>query len=118
LLYPICFITNNQNLEEDKPFGPLATNSFGASEHLFRFDILIFDHKEDGQEAEKSLDSLQKTLKEVLKGNVALQDPDNLPNDAKATDSILARTRNFNAEFDGKALNGRIILFVVKVHSV
>ena len=117
LNYPVCFVSNADDFETDKPFGPVTANSLGSSIHVFQFQIIFFDLKEDGAAAEKSLDDFQKLIKEQLKENQALQDPDDLPNDALAISSFPERTRAFSAEFEGQALNGRIIFFMVRVHS-
>jgi len=116
LNYPVLFVSNADDFETDKPFGPVTANSLGSSFHVFQFQIIFFDLREDGQAAEKSLDDFQKIIKETLKGNSNLSKPSD-GTDPLATSSFPERTRAFSAEFEGEALNGRIIFFMVRVVS-
>lgn len=109
LTYPVCYVTNDTNLEDDRPYGPVSANSMGASEHIFRFRIIFFEHKEDGQTTEKALDDLQEAIKDTLKANVNLN--------SNVTSSFPKITRSFAAELNGRPLDGRIILLECRVHS-
>lgn len=109
LQYPICYVTNDINLETDQPFGPVTANEVEASLHTINLRIIFFDQKEDAEEVEKSLDSLYKTIKEVLKANNSLN--------SNVTDSFPIRGHSFNLEASGKPLDGRVIVLRCSVGS-
>lgn len=119
LTYPIAFVYDNDDFEDDKPFGPVSANSMGVSEHIFRFNILILDHQKDAKKLERTVNNLYKLTKEVLKENVGLRDPDN-PTDASTalvTESFPRKGKSFSAQFRGKPLDGKTIILTCKVHS-
>ena len=111
---PACFVANAPNLEVDRPFGPVTDvngiTSEGASQHDFTFQIQIFAQAEDSEEVDKTLDQLHKTLKETLKENYALVDPET-KSDPLVIQSLFTTTTNYAAEQDGKPVDGRIFLF-------
>ena len=115
--YPICYITNHENLDEDKPFGPQGSNgSAGSSEHLVRYNIVLYDHASDAVQIEKQLDILTKKVKETIKGNLALKDPTD-DDDPQCTWCWPSTTKAFAATLNGKPLDGRVIELQCKVHT-
>lgn len=109
LMYPICFVTNDDELEMDKKFGPAVANAAGVSEHIVGIKIIFLTLKETGQSAEDTLDSFHKVIKETIKGDVTIG--------GTCTDSWPFRSRAFAANYRGKALDGRIIQLACKIHT-
>ena len=109
LVYPICFVTNDDELETDKKFGPAVANAAGVSEHVVGIKILFLALKETGQSAEDTLDAFHKVIKETLKGDITIA--------GNCTDSWPYRSRSFAANYRGKALDGRIIQLACKIHT-
>lgn len=109
LAYPVCYVTNDPKLETDKPYGPVISNAIGTSLHEFRFRIIFFDQKEDGQAAEASLDSYYKTIKEVLKSNNNLA--------GLVIENFPIEGSSFALEMNGRPLDGRIIIVRCRVGS-
>lgn len=110
LNYPVCFVTNAEDFEEDKPFGPVVANSLGTSEHIMRFKIIFLAHEETAQQVEIKLDALYKRIKEVLKANNNIN--------GLVTESFPIRGGSFMVgQLRGKPIDGRVILHVCRVHS-
>lgn len=109
LKYPCCFVTNDERLEQDRPFGPVISNVDGASEHLVRLKIIFFTLEGDGQKAEDILDTLHKEIKETLKSNNNLG--------GLATESFPIETQSYSVSLRGKALDGRILFLACKIHT-
>lgn len=107
LSYPICFVTNDDKLETDKPFGPVTANVVGASEHTVNLKIIFFDLAGDGQATEDSLDAFHKTIKEVLKSDNNLG--------GNCTWSYPISSESFSLQYRGKALDGRIITVQMEI---
>jgi hypothetical protein len=117
LRYPCCFITNAEDFEIDKIYGPQVGASYGASEHLLNFKIIFFGQSKDGKSLEPILDNFYKLIKERLKSFFDLRDPVS-GTGALCTDSYPHRGQSFNmGEYKGKAIDGRTILFRIKVHT-
>ena len=112
LAYPALYVTNETSLEQAKPLGAVQAGELKGTQHIFKFRIIFFDQAEDGQEVEKSLDDLYKIINEVLKENYQL-------NQVQNTTYAFARTgHSFNfGEFEGKAIDGRVIVLSVEVHT-
>ena len=117
LTYPRCFVTNDDDLEDDKPFGPITNSSAGASEHTYRFKIIILDQQEDSEAVERSLDAYYKRIKEVLKANVKLGTASDPSTGQLATWSWPIKGKSFSAQFSGRPIDGRILIFAVKTHT-
>jgi len=113
---PCCYVTNDQNLEKDQAYGPVSANAVGASLHEFRFRMMFFDQKEDGQASEASLDAFQKLIKEIMKGNVDLRNP-STGLDPLAIECFPILTQSYSLEYNGKPLDGRVIILRVRVGS-
>lgn len=117
---PACFVANAPNLEVDSPFGPVTdvdgVTSEGASRHDFTFQIQIYHQGNDAQDVDDLLDGLHKKLKETLKANYRLVDPDTELNPL-AIQSLFTTTTGVSAEQDGKPVDGRIFLFTCLVIS-
>jgi uncharacterized protein YdiU (UPF0061 family) len=108
LTYPICFVANDPNLEDDKILGNSIGEELRDGHHTYRFRIIFFDQKESGQEVEKSLDNFYKLTKETLKENFRLNKVQGV------IESYPMRGHSFNfGEFDGKAIDGRVIVLRV-----
>jgi hypothetical protein len=112
LTYPICFVANDQSLETDKILGNPISGELRDSDHIFKFRIIFFDQGATGQEVEKSLDGFYKIVKETLKENYKL-------NSVQGIISSFPNTgHSFNfGEFEGQAIDGRVIILTVRVAS-
>jgi len=113
---PCCYVTNDQSLEKDQAYGPVTANAVATSLHEFRFRIMFFDQKEDGQASEASLDAFQKLIKEIMKANVDLRHP-SAGTDPLAIESFPIMTQSYALEYNGKPLDGRVIILRVRVGS-
>ena len=117
---PACFVANAPNLEVDRPFGPVTDvggiTHEGASRHDFTFQIQIFEQGTDAQEVDDLLDDLHRKLKETLKENYRLVDPETGENPL-VLQSLFTTTTNYSAQQDGKVVDGRIFLFTCIVIS-
>jgi hypothetical protein len=112
LAYPVLYVTNETTLEQDKPLGAVQAGEIKGSEHNFKFRIIFFDQAEDGQEVEKSLDNFYKLINQTLKENYQLNQVQN------TTFAFPTRGHSFNfGEFEGKAIDGRVIILSVQVHT-
>lgn len=109
LVYPACFVTNDDELEIDKKFGPAVANVAGVAEHIVGLKILFLALAETGQSAEDTLDSFHKVIKETLKGDLTLA--------GNCTEIWPYRSRSFAANYRGRALDGRIIQLMCKIHT-
>lgn len=109
LKYPCCFVTNDETLETDKPFGPVIANVGTVSEHIVKLKIIFFNLDGDGQAVEDSLDALHKIIKETLKADFNLG--------GLVTESWTTSSTAFSGDYRGKALDGRIIILVCKIHT-
>jgi hypothetical protein len=112
LAYPALFVTNETSLEQAKPLGAVQAGELKGTQHIYKIRIIFFDQAEDGQEVEKTLDEFYKIINEVLKENYQL-------NQVQNTTYAFARTgHSFNfGEFEGKAIDGRVIVLSVEVHT-
>lgn len=120
LEYPALFVTNAPNFETDKPYGGVITpNQIGTSNHVFQFRLIFFALTSDGQETERTLDTLQAQLKTALKSNIQLRDPKDIDNKATAiaVESFPHTTRSFAVQFEGQDLDGRVITMRVQTVS-
>lgn len=120
LTYPACYITNADDMETDQVRGPASAGSHGMSQHVFKVKFLLIEQKEDGQECEKSLDTIQKNLKEVLKANYSLRHPDSITDATTAlATGIIGNivVSKFSAEYDGKPLEVRLITIPYWLHT-
>ena len=113
LAYPALYVTNESSLEQAKPLGAVQAGELKGSQHIFKIRIIFFDQAEDGQEVEKSLDGFYKLINQTLKENYQL-------NQVQQTTYSFSRSgHSFNfGEFDGKAIDGRVIVLSVEVHTV
>ena len=113
LAYPALFVTNETSLEQAKPLGAVQAGELKGSQHIYKFRLIFFDQAEDGQEVEKSLDDLYKQINQTLKENYQL-------NQVQQTTYAFPRTgHSFNfGEMEGKAIDGRVIILTVEVHTV
>jgi len=112
LSYPICFVANDNQLENDKVFGPAVAGQITGSTHEFQFRILFFEQGAESAEVEISLDGYYKQIKQTLKENHALNSVQGVRT------SFPHRGHSFNfGEFEGKAIDGRVIILKVTVDS-
>ncbi len=97
------FVTNNTTLESNKVVG--TESSAGddkAIEHIIRYDIHLVMFGEQGRDAEKNLDTMQKAVMEVLEEDVDLA--------GNVDDSFPERVTVLRPNLTlGKAKQGRII---------
>jgi hypothetical protein len=112
LTYPICFVSNDPSLENDQILGNPIGNEIGVSRHVMLFRVIFFDQGATGQDVEKSLDELYKQCKQTLKENFRLNGVQGV------IDSFPIRGHSFNfGEFEGQAIDGRVIILRVVVAS-
>ena len=108
LTYPICYVTNDKRLEDDKILGAQNGAEIGASKHVYKFRIIFFDQQATGADVEESLDALYKKIKEVLKENFQLGSVENI------ITSYPVEGHSFNfGEFEGQPIDGREIVLEV-----
>ena len=106
---PYIRITNAPDLETDKPFGSLSSGGTSASYHIVKYLIMVVDQGKDAKTVEATLDNLHKAIKENLKENSQLTDPDD-SSDAKCKISHPIKTEQLQAgSFKGNALDGFVI---------
>lgn len=106
---PYIRITNAPDLETDKPFGSLVSGSTSASYHIFKYLIMVVDQGKDSKTVESTLDNLHKAIKENLKENSQLTDPDD-GTDAKVKISHPIKSEQLQAGFyKGKSVDGFVI---------
>jgi hypothetical protein len=106
---PYIRITNAPDLETDKPFGSLDNYGTSASYHIVKYLIMVVDQGKDAKTVEKTLDDLHKAIKENLKENSQLTDPDD-NTDAKCKISHPIKTEQLQAgSFKGNAVDGFVI---------
>ena len=110
---PYLFVTNDEGLiEEDEEASTVQNDAPVASKHTIHFMIVFMDHEKDGPTTEKAQDDIQKRVKEVLKENHHLKDPE-LLNDPMAFRSYPEETRPLNREKLGQEVQGRVLFFKV-----
>lgn len=118
LSYPIAYVYDNDDLEDDKPFGAVVTNVLQVSERLVKFNILIIDSSSSSEQVERQINSLYKRTRDALKNNVSLLNPDGGgPSTALATWSLPKKGRSFQAQFRGKSIDARIIILHCNLHN-
>jgi hypothetical protein len=106
---PYIRITNAPDLESDKPFGSLVSGQTSASYHIVKYLIMVVDQSKDAKTVEATLDNLHKAIKENLKENSQLTDPDD-SSDAKCKMSHPIRTEQLQAgSFKGKSVDGFVL---------
>ncbi len=107
---PYIRITNAPDLETDKPFGSLSTaGAVSASYHFVKYLIMVVDQGKDAKTVEANLDALHKAIKERLKTNSQLTDPDT-GTDAKCKLSFPFKTEQLQAgSFKGNSVDGFVI---------
>lgn len=108
---PYIRITNAPKFEEDQPFGSIVSGAQSTSYHKVQYNIMCVAQEKDAATVETTLDDLHKAIKERLKANVQLTDPDD-GSDAKCKISFPVRTEQLPASsYKGKALDGFTIIF-------
>jgi len=111
---PYIRITNATRFESDKPFGVIVDNAQTSSYHTIQYNIICVAQEKDAPTVESTLDNLHKSIKECLKANVQLTDPDD-DSDPKCKISFPIRTEQLPAtSYKGKALDGFTIVFQVE----
>ena len=113
---PFCFISNEDNLEEQEPDGVVENNASKSTRHDCHYLLVIVDDAQDGREVEKLLDNLGKKTMQTLKANFELRKPDGLT-DPKCDWSFPERVSAFQASENGKPIQGRAIHFHIIVHT-
>lgn len=114
---PYIFITNDDLIEEDELTSTVKDNVGHTSTHTIRYLIAYMDNTKDGPTTEKSLDDIGKTIKETIKGNYHLEDPDNPGTDPKAASSWPEETRILNPAMTGKEVQGRVITLKIIIYT-
>ena len=112
LTYPICFVTNDTNLENDKILGNPIGSELRDSHHIMQFRIMFFDQGATGADVEVSLDNYYKLIKQTLKENFRLNSVQGV------ISAFPIRGHSFNfGEMEGQAIDGRVIILQVQVAS-
>lgn len=112
LTYPICFITNDTNLENDRILGNPIGQELRDSHHIMQFRIMFFAQGATGADVEKELDELYKLIKQTLKENFRLNSVQGV------ISAFPIRGHSFNfGELEGQAIDGRVIILQVQVAS-
>lgn len=111
---PYIRVTNDTNLESDKPFGSIVSNAQSASYHIAKYLIICVAQAKDAATVEGTLDDLHKLIKETLKENVDLRDPDD-GSDAKCKVSFPIKTEQLGAgQYHGNSVDGFAITLQVE----
>lgn len=111
---PYIRITNDTSLESDKPFGSIVSNAQSASYHIVKYIIICVAQAKDAAKVEEILDDLHKLVKEKLKENVDLRDPDD-GSDAKCKISFPIKTDQLGAgQYKGNSIDGFVITLQVE----
>lgn len=111
---PYIRVTNSTDLENDKPFGPVVSNTQSASYHVAKYLIICVSQAKDGKTVEGLLDDLHKLIKETMKANVDLRNPDTGV-DAKCKVSFPIKTEQLGAgQYSGKSLDGFVITLQIE----
>lgn len=108
LTYPICYVANDNQLENDQILGNPIGQEIRDSKHQFQFRIIFFEQGATGADVEESLDNLYKLTKQTLKENFRLNGVQGV------IESFPVRGHSFNfGEFEGQAIDGRVIILRV-----
>ena len=67
-----AFVTNNTTLESNRVQGAVIANAHRVIEHTIRYDIHVVIFGEQGRDAEKNLDTIQKGILELLEVDMDL----------------------------------------------
>lgn len=111
---PYIRITNDTNLETDKPFGSIVSNAQSASYHTAKYLIICVAQAKDAATVEGILDDLHKLIKETLKANVDLRDPTS-GSDAKCKVSFPIKTEQLGAgQYHGNSVDGFVITLQIE----
>ncbi len=64
-----AFVTNNVTLETNRLLGTTISDEPSLIEHIVRYDIYVVIFGEQGRDAEKNLDTIQKAVLELLEAD-------------------------------------------------
>lgn len=105
---PYLFVTNDDLIEEDELTSTVKDNAGHTSTHTIRYLIVFMAKGKNGRTVEKLLDGFGKTIKETLKANYDLSDPET-GTDPKVASCWPEETRILNRSMIGTEIQGRVI---------